>query len=242
MRSRRRDLPAIGHDWSARQATMFVVALLVAMLFAPVAARAAGTLVSIVDPSTGAKAHVSDGQLEVGDGNGALTINGNVKATFPNPQPIAGTVNVQNTVGAPLHVKVENMAGAPVPINGAVTVTDTLNARHALPESPWSKFVQGNGGDTVTLVPVVQNNLDVAISSFTIVNGGDTKGIAIIKSGDCSPGGTLTTDTEMSVGPNETAHFEYPEPLVATLTGGQCLEVQLSGNGTLTLTGVGFTQ
>jgi hypothetical protein len=246
MRSRYRDPSAIGQEWSARQATMLVVALLVAMVFGPVTARAAGTLVSIVDPSTGAKAHVSSGKLEVGDGDGALTINGNVKATFPQPQPIAGTVNVQNTAEAPLHVSVENTAGAPVPINGAVTVTDTLNARQALPESPWHSLVQGNNSLTLNMFGPAQSPTQVAVTSFTIVNGGDVKGTVAVQispsaGGVCqSAGGTEIT--EFTVAGNDTGQFEYPEPLVVSLNAGTCLTVQITGTGATKVTGVGFTQ
>jgi len=246
MRPRSRDLPAIGAEGSVRQATMFVVALLVAMVFAPAAARAAGNLVSIVDPSTGARAHVSNGQLEVGDGNGPLTINGNVKATLPNPQPIAGTVNVQNTVAAPLHVSVENTVGAPVPISGNVTVADTLSARHALPETPFWEFLPVDGSLTANMFGPEESTTILAITSFTIVNGGaDTHSVVVQRStsdmGVCSAG-PGTEITEFTVGPNDTAHFEYPEPLVVGLLAGKCLTVQINGDGATKVTAVGFTQ
>jgi hypothetical protein len=48
-------------------------------LVLPVGARATGQLVTLVDPSTSSKAHVDDGKLLVGDGQGSLTVNGSVR-------------------------------------------------------------------------------------------------------------------------------------------------------------------
>jgi hypothetical protein len=221
---------------------MLVVALLVAMVFGPVTARAAGTLVSIVDPSTGVKAHVVNGQLEVGDGHGALTVDGSVKATFPSPQPVAGTVNVRNTAGAPLHVSVDNTLNAPIPINGAVTVTNTLNARQALPEQPFSAFQTGNGTDTVNLFATGPGD-QLAVSSFTIENVGDTTDtvafrIAGFSGGLCLPGGQEIT--EVSVAPSQTTHIEYPQPFLVNLPANSCLAAHVDGSQATKITAVGF--
>jgi len=236
MTARRMALPGLQAGGSVRESVALVVALLLAMMMAPVAATAAGTLVSIVDPSSGAKAHVSDGKLQVGDGSGALTINGNVNVgNLPNPQPVAGTVNVRQAAGAPaLAVQVQNTAGAPVPVSGMFTVT--------APQDPWHAFVQGNNVTTLTLFDSPGADTDLAISSFTIVNGGDV--VATVKveiSGNCqaAPAGEIT---ELTVGPMQTSHVEYPQPLVAHLaTGNACVLAEINGNGATRITGVGFS-
>ena len=52
----------------------------VIVLLLPVGAQAAGQLMTIVDPTSGAKAQVDGGKLRVGDGSGAMTVNGQVAA------------------------------------------------------------------------------------------------------------------------------------------------------------------
>ena len=235
----RRMIPGFQAGGSVRESVALVAALLIAMMMAPAVATAAGTLVSIVDPSSGAKAHVSDGRLQVGDGTGPLTVNGNVNVgNLPNPQPIAGTVNVQQTAGAPaLAVQVANTAGAPVPVDGAFTI------RAPIPADPWHAFVQGNDVTTLTLFDSPGANTDLGISSFTIVNAGDVVDTVKVEiSGNCqaAPGGEIT---ELTVGPGQTSHVEYPQPLVAHLaTGTACVVAQVNGNGATRITGVGFSR
>ena len=52
----------------------------VIVLLLPVGAQAAGQLMTIVDADSATKAHVDGGKLRVGDGNGAMTVNGQVAA------------------------------------------------------------------------------------------------------------------------------------------------------------------
>jgi hypothetical protein len=54
-----------------------------AYVLGPVAASAAGTLMTITDGSTNADAQVDVGKLRVGDGSGALTVDGTVTAVAP---------------------------------------------------------------------------------------------------------------------------------------------------------------
>jgi hypothetical protein len=61
-----------------RQLVSLGVVLAVAVLLSPAGASAAGSLVSIVDGNGDSKAQVDSGKLRVGDGNGALTVNGSV--------------------------------------------------------------------------------------------------------------------------------------------------------------------
>ena len=55
----------------------------------PVGAQAAGQLMTIVDADSSAKAHVEGGKLRVGDGSGAMTVNGALTArdTFAGRTP-----------------------------------------------------------------------------------------------------------------------------------------------------------
>ena len=55
-----------------------VVSAATIALLLPVGAQAAGQLMTIVDPQTNAKARVDAGELRVGDGDGALTVNGTI--------------------------------------------------------------------------------------------------------------------------------------------------------------------
>jgi hypothetical protein len=227
---------------SVRQSVALVAALMLAMLLAPVAAGAAGTLVSIVDPSSGAKAHVTDGRLQVGDGTGPLTVNGNVNVgNLPNPQPIAGTVNVVHTAGAPIAVAgtvdVENTAGAPIDVRG------TVLSHQGIQPDPWDTFAAGAGTSTLTLFDAPSGNVDLGVTSLTLTNTGDTIDTVTIEvSGNCQAGqgGHLT---EVSVPPQQTMHLEYPQPLLAHFASGSaCLLAEINGNGSTKITGVGFSQ
>ena len=59
--------------------TAVTIATVMALLL-PVGAQAAGSFVTIVDPTSSAKAQVEGGRLLVGDGNRGLTVNGAVAA------------------------------------------------------------------------------------------------------------------------------------------------------------------
>jgi len=69
-----------------KRAAWIAVGVVIALIAVPVGVRAAGNLVTIVDPSAttaagGAK--VAGGKLEVGDGSGALTVDGSVRPLAP---------------------------------------------------------------------------------------------------------------------------------------------------------------
>ena len=65
--------------------TAVTVASVMALLL-PVGAQAAGQLMTIVDADSNAKVQVEDGKLRVGDGNGAMTVDGAVASRLPaNP-------------------------------------------------------------------------------------------------------------------------------------------------------------
>jgi len=213
MASRHRALPPIDPDRSLGRSVGIAVALMAVVVLAPAGVRAAGTLVTLVDPQTSSKAHVTDGKLEIGDGTGALTVNGGVRVT--------------NTVGAPIPVTVGN---------------DTFTIKP--PGSPWTDFVSAAPNQPGTLFDSNQSPLDLSISSLTAVNGGDVAGVVTFTySPTCSAaGGGNTTLTELTVGPGQTAHLEYPQPLVRHLGTDDCVLVQVSGNGSFNVTGVGLTE
>jgi hypothetical protein len=242
MTTRRTAVPALDGGGSVRQSVALVAALLIGMMFAPVAARAAGTLVSIVDPSTGAKAHVTDGKLQIGDGSGPLTVNGNLAVSnFPKLQPVAGTVDVQNPAGGTLKVDVQNTIGAPVPV---ALNNRNLTLRPAAAAGHWNNFVQVNQGATMTLFPPQAAATTLAISSLTLLNGSDVMGTATFSySPTCTAaGGGNTTLTEVSVQGNLTYSQEFTQPLVQHIDQGACLTVTINGNSAMRITGVGFTQ
>jgi hypothetical protein len=73
--------------FTGRQVTTIIVAAATAVVAAPVGAIAAtGQLINIADPSNSAQvAHVdASGRLEVGDGSGALTVDGAVRPQAPS--------------------------------------------------------------------------------------------------------------------------------------------------------------
>jgi hypothetical protein len=71
--------------FTGRQVTVMVVAVCAAAILTPAAVYAAtGTLVNITDPVTSSqKARVIGGKLAVGDGSGAMTVDGSVYAKEP---------------------------------------------------------------------------------------------------------------------------------------------------------------
>jgi hypothetical protein len=56
-----------------------LLAVAVVVLLIPAGVHAAGTLVSIVDGNGTSKANVDNGKLRIGDGNGALTVDGRIR-------------------------------------------------------------------------------------------------------------------------------------------------------------------
>jgi hypothetical protein len=69
-----------GRPSAVRRFILVVAALTWLALVLPVGARAAGQLVTIVDPDTTNKVQVDGGKLRVGDGAGSLTVDGTVAA------------------------------------------------------------------------------------------------------------------------------------------------------------------
>lgn len=76
-----------GNRFTARQLTVITVAVAAAVIALPVGVYAAATtsIVTIGDPTTpGNQAHVdASGRLQVGDGSGALTVDGTVRVAPP---------------------------------------------------------------------------------------------------------------------------------------------------------------
>ena len=66
-----------------RQFAMVLLAITWFAVLLPVGARAAGQLVTLVDPIDSSKTRVDDGKLRVGDGNGSLTVDGSVRVAAP---------------------------------------------------------------------------------------------------------------------------------------------------------------
>jgi hypothetical protein len=83
-----------GSGFTPRQVTALVLAVLLAVVLVPVGAQAAQVVSAIItDPAGTNKAHVdASGSLQVGDGSGALTIDGDVS--------VDGAVSSQPTAPA----------------------------------------------------------------------------------------------------------------------------------------------
>lgn len=83
-----------------------VVSLCAAAVLAPATAIAATTLVQLVDPHTGSRAKVDSGKVRVGDGSGALTVDGTVstpeKSALVYKSPAGGLDCGANAAGLPL--------------------------------------------------------------------------------------------------------------------------------------------
>ena len=73
--------------------TAVTVATVMALLM-PVGAQAAGQLMTIVDANSDAKAQVDSGKLRVGDGNGAMTVNGTVGTSYSGRTPYADSCHL----------------------------------------------------------------------------------------------------------------------------------------------------
>ena len=84
---------------TGRQLAAVVVALSFAFVLYPAGAHAAGTLMTIVDPTTTSKAKVdTTGALKVGDGTGPLTVDGGVRqALQANPWHYDGFIGGPGT-------------------------------------------------------------------------------------------------------------------------------------------------
>src|SRR5207248_5264765 len=84
---------------TGRQLAAAVVALSFAFVLYPAGAHAAGTLMTIVDPTTTSKAKVdTTGALKVGDGTGPLTVDGGVRqALQANPWHYDGFIGGPGT-------------------------------------------------------------------------------------------------------------------------------------------------
>ena len=74
--------------FTGKQVTTMVVAICAAAVLAPISAQAVGTAVNIVDAVTGSKAKVDAGKVRIGDGSGALTVDGIVAPAVP-AKPLA---------------------------------------------------------------------------------------------------------------------------------------------------------
>lgn len=83
-------------SFSPRDIVIVVVSVCAAMILTPVGVMAAASqLVTLKDPTTTSKARVDAGKVRVGDGSGAVTVDGTVKVTDG-----AGTLGVDGTVDA----------------------------------------------------------------------------------------------------------------------------------------------
>ena len=68
-------------------------------LMAPAALHASGQLVTIVDRDSATQTQVDSGKLRVGDGNGAMTVNGIVGASFRGRAPYQDACLIQASSG-----------------------------------------------------------------------------------------------------------------------------------------------
>ena len=106
---------------SARRAVALVVAVVLGVLLLPVGVQAAApALVQLIDGAGGtSKARVDAGKVRVGDGEGALTVNGQIT--------VGNKVTVGNTAAAPVQAVLKPgvlLANGYCPPSG--TVTDML--------------------------------------------------------------------------------------------------------------------
>ena len=67
-------------QFTPRQVLVLVLVICATIVLTPATVVAAGSLMTLVDPSTGSKARVDAGRLRVGDGSGPLTVDGAVRA------------------------------------------------------------------------------------------------------------------------------------------------------------------
>jgi hypothetical protein len=95
----------------------------------PIGARAAGQLVTLVDPTTDSKARVDSGKLRVGDGSGALTVNGSVATT---PQVPATGFNGFLDRDANRHLGTPDQAGTNYLITTMIVTNGDTNRQTAV--------------------------------------------------------------------------------------------------------------
>jgi hypothetical protein len=132
-------------SFQPRHVVAIVVSLSAAYVLAPVAAGAAGQLVTLVDSVTDTPAKVDpSGKLNVGDGSGALTVDGaiNVRNGPAGPLDVEGTVGVTDGAG-------------PLSVDGAVTVSGDVGVAgepvvrpKELPMSAYHDVTATSGGTT----------------------------------------------------------------------------------------------
>lgn len=94
-----------------------VGALCAAAVLVPAGAIAAGSFVTMVDATTGSRARVDSGKVRVGDGNGALTVDGTVKTADVNAMVYRSPAGGQQC-GA---------SGSGLPLNGTEPGTFNLS-------------------------------------------------------------------------------------------------------------------
>jgi hypothetical protein len=77
-------MPEKSSRFTGRQLTVVVASVAAAAVLTPTAVYAAATIVQLSDPYSGSKARVFSGKVAVGDGSGALTVDGAVSSKLPS--------------------------------------------------------------------------------------------------------------------------------------------------------------
>lgn len=108
-------------SFSARDIVIIVVSVSAAMILTPVGVMAAASQITIKDPNSASQVQVDTGKLRVGDGTGALTVDGTVKVTDGS-----GGMTVNGTLGSQMAPQT-NSKGT----QGFVTITPA-NTRELL--------------------------------------------------------------------------------------------------------------
>ncbi len=140
--------------FSGAQITTMVVAVSLAVIALPVGVMAtAGTLVNIADPTASYKARVSStGALRVGDGSGAITVDGTVMARPAIPAN-RFSVSAQNSGGV-FSVKLGS---------GTVALTDIVlsheNSDHSRLNLSVSLYTDGGGGTCASVGTLLKSAL-----------------------------------------------------------------------------------
>ena len=143
------------------------VAAVMALLL-PVGAHAAGQLMTIVDADSSAKAQVEAGKLRVGDGDGAMTVDGAVGArpALPaEPFSVAGTLPGTNN---------DHFVSLG---RGRIAITDVVISQSASSSSPtdfrFNLYRDGGNGDCTTLGAPIRGgfpNLAVPIDDTVVIH------------------------------------------------------------------------